>query len=214
MTDRSVLIRRKEIETMSPKIVEKETKKQQIVKAAISVFAQKGFNNAKMIDIAKAAAIGKGTIYEYFRSKDEVFLAAFNSFKQETDTEIAKRIFLLTNPKEKLAVFIQASFEVYLKSADFVEIVFDFWAEGIRERHQQIDLKQIYDEYRKYIVSILEEGIHAGVFRKMNSNLVASTIFGAMDGLMLQWILNKQEFPIIEAGKELTKTILRGIERQ
>ncbi|MFQ5675581.1 MAG: TetR/AcrR family transcriptional regulator [bacterium] len=199
---------------MSPKIVDKDEKKKQIVKAAMSVFAQKGLNNTKMIDIAQAASIGKGTIYEYFRSKDEIFREAFKLFKDETDTEIGKRMFLLTDPKEKLVVFVQASFEVYLKYAEFVEVLFDFWAEGIRERDKKADLqlKQLYQEYRQYIAAILDEGIQTGAFRKMNSTLVASTIFGAMDGLTLQWILSKQEFPIIEAGKEFLETILKGIE--
>ncbi len=197
---------------MSPKIVDKQEKKRQIIQAAISVFAQKGFNNTKMIDIAEAGAIGKGTIYEYFRSKDEIFLEAFNFFKQEMDSEIAKRIYLLTDPKEKIVVFIETSFEFYLKYADFMEIMFDFWAEGLRTRHEKIELKPIYEQYRQYIASFLDEGIRAGVFRKMKSKLVASIIFGAMDGLALQWILDKKNFLLIETGKELIQTLLDGIE--
>ncbi|MFQ5652451.1 MAG: TetR/AcrR family transcriptional regulator [bacterium] len=211
MTDQSVLVR-KRLGSMAPKVVNKKEKKQQIVQAAISVFARNGFDKTKMIDIAQAAAIGKGTIYEYFRSKDEIFLAAFNTFQQELDDEIGKRIYLLTSPKEKIAAFIRTSFEVYLQSADFVDIMFDFWAEGVRDRHEKIDLKQVYDKYRQYIASILNEGIQSGVFREMNAEMVASLIIAAMDGLALQWIMDKRNFPVIESGEELTQTILRGIE--
>jgi len=197
---------------MAPRIVDKEAKKQRIVQAAITVFADKGFNNTKMIEIAEAAGIGKGTIYEYFRSKDDIFLEAFRYFKNEVDAEIGKRIFLLTDPKRKLVVFIQTAFDVYFRFSDFVEIMFDFWAEGIRTRHEKIDLKQVYEEYRTYLAAILDEGIQAGVFRKMNSASVASIIVGTMDGLTLQWILSKDEFPIAQASRELIETILKGIE--
>ena len=58
---------------MAPKIVDKEAKKTQIIIAATQVFSKLGVAKTKMIDIAQAAGIGKGTIYEYFRSKEEIF---------------------------------------------------------------------------------------------------------------------------------------------
>ena len=70
---------------MSPKIVDKELKKMEILHAAIKVFASKGIPNTKMIDIAREAGIGKGTIYEYFRSKKEIIQETFQAFLQELD---------------------------------------------------------------------------------------------------------------------------------
>ena len=60
-----------------PKIVDREEKRDSLVKAAASVFASQGFSRARIADIAEAADVGKGTIYEYFDSKEELFLAVF-----------------------------------------------------------------------------------------------------------------------------------------
>jgi AcrR family transcriptional regulator len=65
---------------MAPIVVDKAKKKTDILNAAIEVFATKGVANAKMNDIAIAANIGKGTIYEYFSSKEDIFSTAFHVF--------------------------------------------------------------------------------------------------------------------------------------
>ena len=62
---------------MSPKIVDVEEKKKGIIQAAIGIIARRGLAQTKMEDIAQAAEIGKGTLYEYFKSKDEIFQGAF-----------------------------------------------------------------------------------------------------------------------------------------
>ena len=65
-----------------PNRVNKEEKKRNIILAGNEIFSRDGFFNAKVEEIAKAADVGKGTIYEYFSSKDELFLKVFNTFKE------------------------------------------------------------------------------------------------------------------------------------
>ena len=59
---------------MTPRIVDREAKRKQILGAAMTVFARKGINDFRMIEIAEAANMGKGTLYEYFPSKDELII--------------------------------------------------------------------------------------------------------------------------------------------
>ena len=73
---------------MSPKYVDKEEKKRDLLKAAMRVFAQRGVVNTKMADIALAAGIGKGTIYEYFRSKEDIFAEAYHLVFQGIEEKI------------------------------------------------------------------------------------------------------------------------------
>lgn len=68
----------------------KETRKKQIVRATLSIFAQNGLKETKMAEIAEKAGIGKRTIYEYFKSKEDIFHEAFNLFQQEIDSEVSK----------------------------------------------------------------------------------------------------------------------------
>ena len=84
-----------------PRSIDKQAKKQDIIKAAMKVFAQKGFANTKMADVAEMANIGKGTIYEYFKSKEEIFEFVFSHFMESMETSVARAIFKITDPVKK-----------------------------------------------------------------------------------------------------------------
>ena len=201
---------------MSPRIVDKELKKKKILQAAMKMFAQKGIVKAKMIDIAKEAGIGKGTIYEYYQSKEEIFEDAFHHFTEQADTEIAKRLFKLDDPIEKLESWIDGWMEtIHIHSIDFIEIMIDFWAEGVRNRQLDtvFDMNRIYNEYRITIARILDEGIAKGTIRKLNSVLIASILVAAMDGLALQWVIDRDAFQLKEATKALKVSFIEGIRK-
>jgi len=203
---------KKDIGILSPKIVDKEAKREQIAQAAMAVFARMGINDAKMADIAVEAGVGKGTIYEYFRSKDEVFAASFELLHKAMGAEVGKRTWGLSDPEEKMRVLVKGFIDLSVQHIDYMEIMFEFWAEGIRRGKQVLDLKSMYDQYRDYITAILEEGIEAGTFRPLKASLVASSLLAALDGLFLQWVLDKEGLPLEEAGEELTEVFLRGIK--
>lgn len=200
---------------MSPRIVDKDEKKKLIVMAAMQVIAKNGLNNTKMVDIAKAAGIGKGTIYEYFKSKDDIFWAGFNFLMQDMEVEMGKRLFKVTDPAEKLVAIIEAFFASFESFHDSMYIMFDYWAEGIRKRDgkAEMHLKEIYVEYRAYMSSILDEGKEKGIFRDINSNMVASSILGAMDGMILQWIIFGHDYDVQQALKEFKDLVLIGIKK-
>ena len=194
---------------MAPRVVDKAAKKEYILQAAMKVFAQQGFGKTKMIDIATEAGIGKGTIYEYFSSKDEIFSNAYTYFIQGLEQEFTKAITETEDPADKIIAIINATVEGIVASADFVAIMLDFWAEGIRnhnhdEMNQLLDMKKMYSTYRTILVQIIEEGIAKGVFRKVDPISAASIIIGALDGIMLQWYM---EPDLIEMDK-ITETLI------
>jgi len=200
---------------MSPKIVDKQAKKQDILEAAMRVFARKGVANAKMAEVAEAAGIGKGTIYEYFKSKEDIFAEAFRHFMEQMDAVMAKRLFKIHDPIEKLTALIAGWAEIVQDSShDFMEIMMDFWAEGVRHKQKPtaFDLKKMYDEYRRLVVEILEEGISKGRLRPMNTTIVASILIGALDGLALQWIVDHKMFQFDEAADVLTKSFIERLK--
>jgi len=200
-----------------PRIVDKDAKKMEILHVAMQVFAQKGVVKTKMIDIATAAGIGKGTIYEYFSSKEDIFKSAFVFFFQSLDDTIQKAIGKTDNPMEQLTLVVEKSFVGILHSeAGFAEIMMDFWAEGVRNKDREvldtIDLKGIYAGYRKVIKQILDNGIREGVFREVDTTAMASLLIGAMDGIMLQWILDHKAVNIRKGYQVLLESMIEGIK--
>ena len=198
-----------------PIIVDKKEKKEKILDAAIKVFSSQGRGNTKISDIAVAAGIGKGTIYEYFQSKDEVFAASFYYFMEKFEEVISLRIFRVQDPLEKLRVYFAAWTEIlegdYL---DYLEIVLDFWAEGVRKGDDswKIDLSRFYAENIAVLDNLLSECVAKGEIKPVDTKLIASTMLGALDGMLIQWIFNRDEFEIRKAAEIFIETMIGGLK--
>lgn len=204
---------------MAAKIVDKQAKRLEILRAAMRVFAQRGVVNTKMSDVAEAAGIGKGTIYEYFRSKEDIFADAYKSMFEGTEERVAAIVKSELDPEEKLRQLMAATVEGFLgDGGEFAGIMMSFWSEGIRNQDERIiniiDLKQIYSDYRQMIAAILGEGVQCGVFDVEDSFLTASVLIGAMDGILLQWILDRNVFSPETAVDTLLESYLNGIKKQ
>ena len=119
---------------MAPKVIDKEQKRRQIIYSATQVFAQQGINNFKMIDVARQAGLGKGTLYEYFRSKDELISGTFDLFMETYSAYISKEMNKYLEPEVKLKVLIVSSLDFFVRYEEWVAVMFDFWAAGLPRR--------------------------------------------------------------------------------
>lgn len=204
---------------MAPRIIDKEKKKKQILLAAMTVFAKKGVKNSRMVDIAQQAGIGKGTIYEYFRNRDEILVEAFYLVMGEMEAKLKSVLDDTKNPEEKVRAMIQLAYDTLSQfTADFIEIFVDFWSEGIRHRGKDenlaINLQAIYAKYRQQLSEVLSEGTTKGHFRQMDTSAVASALMAITDGLLLQLILDRQAFDQSSVIDEALNMILHGIKNR
>lgn len=198
---------------MSPKFVDKEEKKRAILRAARKVFAQKGFASTKMEDIAKEAGIGKGTVYEYFRSKDDIFLALF----EESKAEFHRRIFTIEKrlpPKERLQLFINSSLMAFEEWSDLSHILLDFWAEHKSAGSIKFKFDDLYKSSKNNLAALIKTGIKRGDFKKVNPLHTASILIAIIDGLLLQWVFNPKSFSLRDIGSDVAAIILSGIKKE
>ncbi len=202
---------------MTPRKVDKEEKKQHIMISAIKVFAEKGLKSSKIADIAAEAGIGKGTIYEYFSGRDEIFIDACN----QMIADITNDIKIVANsdlpPMEKIRAMTKTSLEFSDKfTPEMSAFITDFWAEGIRNQYQPekglIDIKPIYDELRETYKRILQAGIDCGEFRPIDTHMFASAIIGIIDGLQVQWVIDPRTFHFQEMADTLIDLFINGIK--
>jgi TetR/AcrR family transcriptional regulator, repressor for uid operon len=201
---------------MSPRIVDKDAKKKQIILAAMQVFSRLGVAKTKMVDIAAAAAIGKGTIYEYFRSKEQIFFTAFNTMFSEMEERLQEIVRSDKNPREKLQSLVKITLDYHSEdSGEFAAIMMDFWAEGIRNKNEQIldviNLKEIYIKFRELIAGIVKEGIKQGLFKKVDVSSYAAITIAALDGLFLQIIMEPQIMDNKKIMKTFEDTLISGL---
>lgn len=202
-----------------PKIVDKEAKKMEILNAAMQVFAHKGVVKTKIIDIATTAGVGKGTIYEYFRSKEEIFTSAYTYFSKTMESMVQEALSKEDDPLKQLELILTISLDAFVHiGEEFADIMMEFWAEGIRNKNQDIldviNLKGVYSNYRKMIQKILKKGIEKGVFKPMDTKSTASVLIGALDGVMLQWIMDRKAINLRKVSVVLLDSFIEGIRKR
>jgi len=185
-------------------------KPQQIIDAAVRVFARSGFYNSRVSDIAREAGIASGTIYLYFKTKDEILVTLFRekmaAFVAALRTEIARE----RDPEAKIRRLVRLHFEVLEASPDMAEVV-------------QVELRQGQKFFRgasaheisayfDLIGSILREGVAGGVFRRdLPVKVATKMLFGAMDQVTTSWVLGKRGYRLADAAEPVANIFLKGV---
>ena len=200
---------------MTPRIVDKTEKKAAILEAAMKQFARKGIAATKMTDIAEEAGIGKGTIYEYFPTKEAIFNEAFNVFYTSMDRELMQIVHSDLPVSAKLEALMEKSLSMLIRDdPDFATIMMDFWAEGIRNKDDNsgmTKLDELYKNYRKLLADLIQEGIDNGEFRPLSPVSTASIIMGALDGIYLQWFLDKSAIDYVDLIETMQAFFRNGL---
>ena len=189
-------------------------KKTLIIKAAIKVFARDGLEKGKIADIANEAGIGKGTVYEYFRSKEDIFKVIEQSMFSEIATEFKSIKSSPLSPKEKILHIMNWSLNMSMEMGDTMLIITELWAQASRGHYHGTTSSQLvdfYEEYKIEIEHILEEGIDAGEFRNMNKEGVSTMLMAFLDGLGLQIIIMKNPKVFHKIKSEAIESFMRGI---
>jgi len=191
----------------------------------MALFAQKGVSRTTIQEIADSVSIGKGTIYEYFNSKEEILVASFHYMQEEAESYLDKELQEdVQDPVELLKGFFEG-FIRYLESIpdNVTKILLIFWAEAILQDpradpadiYPALDLRAMYENYIHLISTIIESGIRQQYFHEHTDPAkVASALVGAADGLMLQWVLFKDRVDIRAIIDEFLEVVLYGIRRQ
>ena len=175
----------------------------------MQVFAREGYHRAKMEAVAEEAGIGKGTVYEYFKSKTDLFLALHDHMLAELKAFYMKELEGIREPTAMLERFIEVAFETFRLWEPFFLVFFDYWAEGGRGEQQtllQTRLREAYAVAREDVAAIIAAGVKDGSFL-----LAAASILATLDGLVLQWLCDRDAFDLDAIGKNLTEMILRSL---
>ena len=194
----------------------KERKQAAIMAAALAVFSEKGYAAAKIVDIAEAAGVGKGTIYAYHRSKEDLFFALFQWYVEGmAGSSIVSAESLGGNAEGRLRALLDSLRHAFYREIDTFSVFLEFWAAAgnpsMRDRFRSA-LLAMYDQFRHIIVVLVEEGIEAGIFRReTDAFAVAAGLVGAMDGMMLQAWMDR-DFDVLAVSGHFIDTLIAGMK--
>ncbi|MCF6237522.1 MAG: TetR/AcrR family transcriptional regulator [Candidatus Marinimicrobia bacterium] len=187
-----------------------------IIRAAIQIFARDGLEKGKIADIAVEAGIGKGTVYEYFSSKEEIFHSIVDTLMGDLVDASDKLYSMQLSPYDKLRTFMRLNTELVFEMGDSVLIMTEIWAQGARAirrgEHQATQLSEGYEQMRTLVINILKAGVMANEFREMNYDGVATLILAFIDGFVWQFMLNDDRHAFDRALTEGIQSFMKGLE--
>ncbi len=187
-------------------------KPQQIIDAAVRVFARHGYYNSRVSDIAKEAGMASGTIYLYFKTKDEILVTLFREKMARWVEFLRSAIAASPDSAAKLRHLVALHFKMLEDNPDLAEVV-------------QVELRQGQKFFRgasaheitayfALIGSVLEEGIAAGLIRPdLPVKLATKMLFGAMDQVATSWVLGKRRYRLSETAEAVAEIFLKGVVR-
>lgn len=164
-----------------------EERRRQILLAAAEVFARYGYYETKVEDVALAAGIGKGTVYEYFRSKQELFLAMLSYVGEEHLKRLRAGLAGRPNAREKLVALAESHLGLLKEYRDLARLI--FYSHAVLGRTVWDWMEQQERALVGLIAEVLREGIKAGEFRQVGELFAARVFAGALwsAGASLIW---------------------------
>ncbi|HZE71613.1 MAG TPA: TetR/AcrR family transcriptional regulator [Pyrinomonadaceae bacterium] len=185
-------------------------KREAILRAAIQVFAHNGYFNSKVADIAREAGIADGTVYLYFKSKEEILHSVFDQSMEKAIADGKKQLARITDPREKLRRIALLHLERLGSDRDLA-VVFQVELRGSTKFMQEFSAAG-FAEYLGLIRTTFEEGQRAGVFRPdLNAKVMAKILFGALDEMATNWILSKKRYKLAPMADQVLDIFLNGV---
>lgn len=181
----------------------------QIIDAAVVVIAENGYHQAQVSKIAKQAGVADGTIYLYFKNKEDILISLFEekmgSFIEKIDTMIAGK----GTAAEKLLKMIEAHFSM-LSEDHHMAIVTQL---ELRQSNKDLRLRinDVLKGYLQVIDKIVIEGIETGEFSvDLDVRLARQMIFGTIDETVTSWVMNEEKYDLLALASPVHRLLING----
>ena len=183
-----------------------------ITDAAVDVFAEKGFHQARVSDIARRAGVADGTIYLYFKNKEDLLLSVFEEKMDYLLTELGVALEGIQHPEERIRQFARFHFEQVRENRAAAEVL------QVELRLSNKFLKEYRPEklwaYLGVFGQIVREGQARGDFDPSIDPFISMwAFFGSIDEIAMQWVLSKnsERFSLEQAAEQVAEVFIRGL---
>jgi TetR/AcrR family fatty acid metabolism transcriptional regulator len=189
---------------------ERSDKRDLLLRAAIDTFAARGFFNAQVADVARAAGVAAGTVYLYFRSKDDLLISIFERTMTDAIAEGRRSIENLSDASARLRAIARMHLD-RLGRDRALAVVFQIELRQSTKFMERFTASWLQD-YFQLLYGVIEEGQRAGVFRpELKHKLVAKALFGALDEMVTSFILSGKDYDLGGLAAPVVDLFLRGV---
>jgi len=190
--------------------LERADKRDAILRAAIDTFAAKGFFNAQVADIARTAGVAAGTVYLYFRGKDDLLVSIFERTMTETIADGRRSLAGVDDPVDRLREIARLHLDRLGRDRSLA-IVFQVELRSSTKFMERFSATQLR-EYLGIIREAIVDGQARGVFRRdVNPTVGAKLVFGALDEMATNWILSRRKYSLVAEADPIIDLLVGGL---
>lgn len=185
----------------------------QIIDAAVVAIAENGYHQAQVSKIAKQAGVADGTIYLYFKNKEDILISLFQEKMGTFAAKTKESIQTKETAAEQLELLVQNHF-ILLTEDPHLAVVTQL---ELRQSNKELRLKinEVLKEYLLLIDEVLQTGVQKGEFGPdLNIRLARQMIFGTLDEMITTWVMNDQKYDLAASAPDVTKMLLNGFSNQ
>lgn len=188
-----------------------------ILAAAQKIFDERGFAEATIDDVAHKAGIAKGSVYNYFASKHDLFRNVYFAALAEQDAQMAQQIVdLPISATEKIKLMLDDWFSKLSYHKQIGGLILEFWATAARQQREgevASDFGEMFGRWRNLLIPIIAEGARAGEFQLQFEPAVAARLIIAIGyGITLQTIMDNDSTVDEQVLAAMKKSILAGLK--
>lgn len=191
-----------------------EERQKQILEAAITEFAQHGFQATRMEDIARTAGLSKGAVYLYYKSKDAIISALLRTLFAWELRGARAIVDTQDSATDRLLAMTRMFADELDRLAVAMPIFLEFYVVAFRQPSVREHLSQMYEEFRSPLASLIQQGIEHGEFRVVDPDEVAFTWIALLEGLTLLWVVNPHQISWREQAEAAVHLLLDGLRQR
>jgi TetR/AcrR family transcriptional regulator, fatty acid metabolism regulator protein len=208
MNEYSFITHRKKME--SPESKDRSSKYNRILEAAVKVFARQGFRQSTVAQIAKEAGVADGTIYLYFKNKDDILIHFFSFKAKQVFDRFREEVARGADSLEKLRNLIRVHLGEFQRDPDMA-VVYQIETHQSRRLAEE-QIREMGKMYRDIISDIVEEGQQEGLMRRdLYLSLVKRFILGAVEETIGTWLHSGRSYDLVSMADPLVDLFIKGI---
>jgi AcrR family transcriptional regulator len=169
-----------------------EIRKNQILDAATKVFVRQGFQHARMDDIVEESGLSKGTLYWYFKSKEDIINAILRRLFTGELEYLENLLDAEGTVSERLIQLTSDRVTGMKRMSNLVPIIFEFYAVAVHQQWVQQFIGEYFKHFRNLLEELIQQGIDKGEFRHVNAKEAAISLASMYEGLTIHWLMDPQ----------------------
>jgi len=192
----------------------KQERRKQILDAAEKVFARRGFNKARMDDIAAESGLSKGALYWYYKSKDEIILALMERMFIGEMKEAEDLVNAGGAADQRLHLFFEAAISEIRHFEQRMPLGYEFFSMAAHNAEVRKAIRGYYRRYQALLSKIIKQGIDSGEFIAIDPDDAATAAIGIVEGMTLMWFLDPEILDWDHIGDLPARIFMQGIGKR